>query len=124
VRDVVQGALAAEQRGRRGERYLLSGTWLIVKDLAALVEEITAVSAPRFTAPMWLAYAGLPFINALSRLKRTEPLYTKESLHALQNHRYISHEKAARELGYKPRPLQETLRDTYEWFGAHGYLEE
>lgn len=124
VRDVITGALAAEQRGKRGERYLLSGTWLSVPDLAALVEEITGVRAPWFTAPMWLAYMGLPFMGALSRMKKSEPLYTKESLHALQNHRFISHDKATRELGYKPRPLQETLRDTLEWFDAHGYLDE
>ena len=123
VRDVVQGALAAEQRGRRGERYLLSGTWLSVKDLAALVEEITGIGAPWFTAPMWLAHAGLPFMGVLSRLKKTEPLYTKESLHALQNHRYISHQKATRELGYASRPLRETLKDALEWFQTHGYID-
>ena len=122
VRDVVQGALAAEQWGRRGERYLLSGTWLSVKDLADLVEEVTGIEAPRFTAPMWLAHAGLPFMGVLSRLKKTEPLYTKESLHALQNHRYISHQKATRDLGYAPRPLQDTVRDTLEWFKGNGYL--
>jgi len=123
VRDVVQGALAAEQRGRRGERYLLSGTWLSVKDLAALVEEVTGMGAPWFTAPMWLAHAGLPFMGVLSRLKKTEPLYTKESLHALQNHRCISHQKATRELGYASRPLRETLKDALEWFKIHGYID-
>jgi dihydroflavonol-4-reductase len=124
VRDVVQGALIAEQRCRRGDRYLLSGTWLSVKNLAALVEEITGVKAPRFTAPMWLAYMGLPFMGVLSRIKKSEPLYTKESLHALQNHRFISHDKATRELVYESRPLEETLRDTLEWFDTHGYLNE
>ena len=124
VRDVVQGALAAEQRGRKGERYLLSGTWLSVPDLAALVEDVTGRRAPRFTASMWLAYIGLPFINVFSLMKKKEPLYTKESLHTLQNHRFISHEKATRELEYKPRPLLETLRDAFEWFSTQGYLNE
>jgi dihydroflavonol-4-reductase len=122
VRDVVKGALAAEKRGKGGERYLLSGTWLSVKDIAALVCDVAGRKVPGFTAPLWLAHAGVPFIAAVSRFKKTEPLYTRESLQALQYHRHISHGKASEELGYAPRPLRDTVSDALDWFKDHGYM--
>jgi dihydroflavonol-4-reductase len=124
VRDVVQGAVAAEKCGKRGERYLLSGHWLSVRDFAALVGELSGSTPPGFVAPLWLARAGLPFMGMVSRLRKNEPLYTGESLHALQNHRYISHEKATCELGYIPRPLWDTVRDALDWYRNNGYLAE
>jgi dihydroflavonol-4-reductase len=123
VRDVIQGALSAEKRGRRGERYLLGGTWLSIEDLSHLVEEVTGRRAPGFVSPMWLAHLGVPFIGLLSKLRGRRPLYTRDSLHAVRNHRYITHEKAARELGFTPRPLRETIEDTFRWFGEHNYLD-
>ena len=123
VRDVVKGALAAEKRGKGGERYLLSGTWLSVKDIAALVCDVAGRKTPGFMAPLWLAHAGVPFIAAVSRLKKTEPLYTKESLQALQHHRHISNGKARHELGYVPRPLRDTVSDALDWFKEHGYVK-
>jgi dihydroflavonol-4-reductase len=44
------------------------------------------------------------------------PLFTSAALHALRNHRYISHQKASDELGYSPRPTRETIADTFAWF--------
>ena len=123
VRDVVQGALQAERLAGSGERFLLSGTWLSIAELARLVGETTGRRVVRFVSPMWLARFGVPFVALAASIGKTEPLYTSESLHALRNHRYISHGKAARELGYNPRPLSDTLRDTFAWFGEQGYLE-
>jgi dihydroflavonol-4-reductase len=122
VRDVVAGALAAANIGKSGERYLLSGHWLSVKDIAALVGELSGSKAPGLVAPLWLAQMGLPFVGIWSQLKQTQPLYTRESLQALQNHRFISHEKATLTLGYNPRPLRDTLRDALDWYKTHGYL--
>lgn len=122
VRDVVAGALAAAERGRSGERYLLSGARKSVRELAALVEELTGVRAPRFVSPMWLARVGAPFATAAARMVGKAPLFTSHSLHALRNHVDVRHDKAARELGYTARPLRQTLQDTFAWFDAHGDL--
>ena len=67
---------------------------------------------------MWLARLGAPFVGTFSRLTGAEPLYTGESLHALRNHRNISKARARAELGYAPRPLEETLADTVAWFAG------
>jgi dihydroflavonol-4-reductase len=116
VRDVVAGALAAAERGRTGEKYLLSGARRTILDLARTVEEVTGVRPPRLVTPMWLARGVVPFALGWARLRGQPPRFTAESLHALRNHQSVSHDKATRELGYTPRPLKETIAATFDWF--------
>jgi dihydroflavonol-4-reductase len=123
VRDVIAGAMAAETKGRAGENYLLSGEYRSVTELAHVAAQVTGVRAPRFTAPIWLAKVGVPFAVGWAKLARSRPLYTFDSLHALQlaNQR-ISCAKAKTDFGYAARPLQDTVRDTYDWFREAGKL--
>jgi len=122
VRDVVQGAMRAEERAPVGAKYILSGHWLSLREVAKMTEQITGVKAPASVCPMWLARIGAPFITAFDLLARRRPLYTSISLQALRGHRQISHQKATRELDYQPRPFWETLIDTLKWFEAAGKL--
>jgi dihydroflavonol-4-reductase len=122
VRDVVAGAMAAAARAPRGERYLLSGEHRSVPALAALAAEITGVKPPRLVSPMWLARVGAPFAATWARVAGRQPLFTPQSLHALRNHQRVSHEKATRELDYRPRPLPETVSAAYDWFRQAGAL--
>jgi dihydroflavonol-4-reductase len=116
VRDVVAGALAAAAKGRTGERYLLGGTRRTVLELARTVEKVTGSRPPRFVSPMWLARASAPFATGWARLTGRRARLTAESLHALRNHQRVSHDKATRELGYQPRPLEDTVASTFAWF--------
>jgi dihydroflavonol-4-reductase len=123
VRDVVSGAMAAEKKGGKGEKYLLSGQWLSFADLAKTVKETVGVDVPRFVSPIWLAKLGAPFSCFLARYRKRRPLYTVKSLRVLcESNRCISHEKASKELGYQPRPIAETIRDSYRWFQEAGML--
>jgi dihydroflavonol-4-reductase len=122
VRDVVRGAMLAEEKALTGERYLLSGHWVSMCDIAAVIGEITGVPTKKYVCPLWLAHVGVPFIKGISRINNRRPLYTSVSLRALKSNRYISHEKAKRELGYSPRPFRETLTDTLQWFTENGLL--
>jgi len=122
VRDVVAGAIAAAERGRAGERYLLSGCWRSVRELANIVSAVIGVTPPRFDVPIGLARIGVPFAMAYARLTHTRPIYTSQALEALRNHRDVRHDKATRELGHHPRPLEETVRDIYSWFREAGVL--
>jgi dihydroflavonol-4-reductase len=122
VRDVVAGAMLAEAAAPPGAEYLLSGHWVSMGDIAAAVAEITGKRAPGFVCPLWLARATAPVIEGIGRLNGRQPLYTAASLRALQSNRRISHDKAARELGYSPRPFRETLVDTLRWFEENGQL--
>jgi dihydroflavonol-4-reductase len=122
VRDVVEGAMRAEAEAPPGARYLLSGHWVAMCDMAGMVAEITGKSRQKFVCPLWLARLGAPVVQGIGRLNRKPPLYTSVSLRALKSNRHISHEKATRELGYRPRPFRESLSDAIGWFEANGYL--
>jgi dihydroflavonol-4-reductase len=122
VRDVVAGAMRAEECAPAGAKYLLSGHWASLRDLAALTEEITGAQAPRVAFPMWMARAGVPFGTHFTRLDGDHPLYTRFSLRALRGNPRVSHRRATRDLGYHPRPLRETLQDTFRWFAETGRL--
>jgi dihydroflavonol-4-reductase len=123
VRDVVSSTLTAIEKGRKGERYLLSGHWRTLEQISKLVSDIIDLRPQRFTCPNWLARLGLPFINLYCSVYDKDPLYTRDSLYTLRtSHRNISHEKATKELGFRPRPFEETLKDTLDWFQNQGFL--
>jgi len=122
VRDVVAGAMVAAEKAPPGAAYLLSGHWVSMCDIAAMVAGLTGAAPPKFVCPLWLARASAPLIQGLSRLSHRRPLYTSVSLRALRSNRNISHARAARDLDYRPRPFKETLADTLDWFRANGNL--
>ncbi|MFC1909890.1 NAD-dependent epimerase/dehydratase family protein [Chloroflexota bacterium] len=122
VRDVIKGAMRAEERAPTGAKYILSGHWVSLHDMALLVEQISGVPAPNFVCPMWLARASAPIISAFDHLAGRRPLYTAVSLKALRDNRSISHQKATQELDYHPRAFRETLIDTLKWFDDTGRL--
>lgn len=122
VRDIAQGAISAADRGRSGERYLLTGTRASVREFVDRAAAASGVPAPKLSLPVQLAYLGLPFIQLASRFTGRDPLFTRTSLHTLQRHCDISGAKARAELDFHARPLDDSLRDAYAWFGEQGKL--
>lgn len=124
VRDVADAAIEAATAGRKGERYILSGHWLSLKELSVKTGRITRRKSAKMVAPNFLVKAGIPFLNVWAKLTGAKSLLTAESLDILQGSaRNISNLKARNELGYNPRPIDETLADTYEWFKQHHYFK-
>jgi dihydroflavonol-4-reductase len=124
VRDVVKGAIAAMDKGKKGERYILGGKWVSVQDLAFLVEKVTGNKTVKLTIPTIIAKIGVPFIKIYAGITGQEPLYTFESLRTLKEvNTMISCKKAEVELNYHPRDLELTIRDTMEWFRANQYVK-
>jgi dihydroflavonol-4-reductase len=122
VRDVVAGGLTAAKRGKPGRPYLLSGHWHSLGELAAIVQQHTGQAPPALTSPMWLARIGAPFVQTWARVFGQRPLYTSEALHALWAYKQVSSQRAEQELGYRKRSIEETVRDTLEWFAEAGWL--
>ena len=119
-RDIARAAVASMTQGRTGEAYLLSGRYATLLDLAAMFGQITGKPVPRRTIPFWLLRPLAPVAGWWGNLTGQRPLFTREALsHVETGHWKISHEKAARELGYRARPLEETLQDTWEWLGKN-----
>lgn len=123
VRDVVVGALQAAARAPVAARYVLSGHWASLRDLADLVSGINGMDVPRLVLPMWMARIGAPIAVALNHMAGKRPLYTPDSLKPLGGNHRISHARATRELDYQPRPLTETVAETLQWFDGREVME-
>jgi dihydroflavonol-4-reductase len=123
-RDIANAVVNGLQMGTSGEAYLLGGHWKSLKELFMLVSSASGKNKKPIVIPAALAIAGLPFIHLQSKISGKEPLYTREAIAAVTegNHCIMSN-KAHRELAYTTRPLEETIRDTCEWFLKNGYLD-
>ncbi len=115
VRDVVSGAMRAARLAPAGSSYILSGHWQSIPAVARQVDRITGRRLTRPVVPLKLADWAAPLMTHLGRLNGSEPLYTRAMLTALNSNRQISCAKASRELGYSPRPFEQTLEDTLRW---------
>jgi len=122
VRDVASGLMAAAERGRRGEGYLLSGNRVTVDELFGFLFRLTGIRPPRVKVPLWLAHVGAFFSPLAARLSGRRPLFTTYSLRVLASNCLMSRAKAERELGFRARPAAETLADTVAWFRSTGRL--
>jgi dihydroflavonol-4-reductase len=116
TRDVASAAIAAARCGVPGERYVLAGPWRPVRDVASIVASRTGRHPPRVVLPLRLAALAVPVAGVAARALGREPLFTHESLRALDGHRTVSSAKAAAALAFSPRPLEETIADTLDWF--------
>ncbi|TFG64791.1 MAG: NAD-dependent epimerase/dehydratase family protein, partial [Spirochaetales bacterium] len=123
ARDAASGLIAAESRGRTGECYLLAGEWKKLRDLASAISDVTGRQTARSTVPVPLALMASRVNWFFCRLTGTPTKFTPFSIETIQMHRYVSHRKAAEELGYKPRPFAQTVKDTIAWFEQAGRLK-
>jgi len=119
VRDVVEGIINASQKGERGECYILSGEYHSVHDMLRLMEDITAIKAPRARIPRWIAYLTSPFAELHYRLHHQKPLFTAYSIATLSTNSDFSSAKAIKFLGYKVTPFRKTMEDTIAWMREH-----
>lgn len=122
VDDVAQGHLLALARGQIGQRYILGGQNLMLRELLAEIASLAGRAAPRVRLPvaplMPLAHAA----EGMARLTGREPFLTVDGLRMARNRMFFSSAKAERELGYRPRVHTDALRDALEWFREAGYF--
>ncbi len=116
VRDVAEGLILAGEKGRAGERYILSGERITVPDIIKIVQEILGTRLLSLKIPFSLASLSARITPLYYRLTHAKPRFTTYSLATITSNSFISHAKANLELGYQPRPLRESLGDTVRWF--------
>ncbi len=116
VRDVAEGIILADEKGKQGETYILSGEQISVNSLLDTVQDTSGLHFLRLRIPMSIAQLAARFTSPYYRLTHTKPRFTPYSLEVLASNSRISHGKAQRELGYLPRSLTITIRDTVAWF--------
>lgn len=125
VDDVATGHRLAFERGRVGERYVLGGEDIYLRDILAEIARLTGHRPPwvRLSPTLILPFGYVA--EAWARLfyaDGKEPMLTVDGVRMARKRMFFSSEKARRELGYACRPAREALRDAVEWFRRHGYL--
>jgi len=124
VDDVAEGHLAAIERGRIGERYILGGQNAALSEILGVVAQQTGRKAPRVRLPRGAIYPVAYVAEVLARRTGREPFVTVDGLRMSKNLMFFTSAKAERELGYKARPYAEGIKDAIAWFRQAGRLPE
>ncbi len=122
VDDVAEGHLLAYRKGKLGERYVLGGDDMSLREILATIADITGRRAPKIQLPHAAVMPVAYFAEALSRFTGRAPVATVEEIRMSKKRMYFSCAKAKRELGYAPRPARAALEDAVRWFRDNGYL--
>ncbi|MDR3344591.1 MAG: NAD-dependent epimerase/dehydratase family protein [Oscillospiraceae bacterium] len=115
VRDVADGVVSCCENGRAGECYILGNRYFTVSELLNALHEVTGLKEIKSILPLWFAKLTAPLAELYYKVLRQPPLFTAYSLYTLSSNAQFSHKKAERELGFHPRELADTLRDTVAW---------
>jgi len=122
VAEVARMHVVALERGTPGERYILGGENLTLKQILDRMSSITGLPSPTMKVPHTVAMAFAFFDeNFTGRLCGKEPRATVEAVRMGRKTMFASSAKAERELGFKVLPVYHALRSAIDWFIAHGY---
>jgi len=121
--ECARGHIQALEKGRTGERYILGGENLTLKQILDRLGEITGLPSPTMKVPYLVALAAGAFYEMVSgRLLGREPRATIDEVRMSRKLMFVSSAKAERELGWRTVPVDGALRRSVEWFQANGYV--
>jgi len=118
--DVGIGQVRAAQRGRAGERYLLTTRNLTLQEMAAIIAHAAGVPPPRWRIPYGAAWTAAVISEALAWVTRTEPLLHRDTVHAARQRQWLDGSKAVRELGLPHTPIEDAVGRALQWFRRRG----
>jgi dihydroflavonol-4-reductase len=122
VADCAEGHLLAMERAVPGERYILGGENLTLKQILDKLAAITGLPSPKVKLPYAVAYAtGVVDTVVSGTIRKREPRVTLDSVRMGRKKMFVTSAKAERDLGWHPRPVDDALRRAVEWFQANGY---
>jgi len=122
VAECARGHVAALEKGRSGERYILGGGNLTLKQILDKLAEITGLPSPKVRVPYAVAIAaGVVDEVITGRIFGREPRATVEAVQMSRKKMFVTSAKAERELGWRVVPVDGALRRAVEWFRAKGY---
>lgn len=123
VDDVAAGHLLAAQKGKIGQRYILGGENLTLKQFLDLLSDVSGLPPVRVRIPYALALAWAYVDSTLGRLRKGYvPRATPEAVRVGRVHSYYDSSKAKRELGYAPGPLRAAVEKAVGWYREKGYV--
>jgi dihydroflavonol-4-reductase len=121
ARDVAAATVSAADMGKRGERYIVSGPLVTMREIAETIEQLTGVPAPGMQMPAWLALTVARLSETRSKLTGAPSRMPVNGVKTLLEKGTLNAERAQRELGARFRPVAETIADTIAWYRKHGY---
>jgi len=122
VDDVAAGHLQAFDRGTIGERYVLGGENLTLREILAEIARLSGRRPPRLCLPHGLVLPIAYAAQTWARLSGREPFATADGVRMARKKMFFSSAKATAKLSYRARPANEALADAVQWFRAAGYL--
>ena len=123
VDDVAAGHVLALEKGVIGERYILGGQDVSLRQMLADIAALTGRKAPTVNLPRAPLYPLAWAAEAVAQITGKEPFVTRDALDMAAHHMFFSSAKAERDLGYSARPYVEALADALNWFRQAGYLK-
>ena len=122
VDDVAEGHVLALEKGRIGERYVLGGENMLLKDILALVADVAGRHPPFIRLPEPVIWPIAFAMEKFAGLTGIAPLMTRDHLKMARKKMFFSSDKAKSELGYRPRPARTAVEDAFAWFRQNGML--
>jgi dihydroflavonol-4-reductase len=123
VDDVAEGHMLAFDKGEIGERYILGGDNMTLREIIKTVTDHVGRSGPWLKLPRAPLYPVAWAAELVARVSGREPVVTVDALKMAAKHMYYSSDKAREKLGYAPRPAREALTEAVEWYRENGYLD-
>jgi dihydroflavonol-4-reductase len=116
ARDVAQAMITSVDKGKNGERYIVGGKLYKLSDIMQTLEKVSGVPGPKLRIPVAAALTIAWLSQTVARLTGGTTLLTVSGIKTIANPHHISSDKAVRELGASFRSLEDTLRDTVNWY--------
>jgi len=122
VIDCADGHLLAMEKAVTGQRYILGGENLTLKQILDKLAAITGLPSPSIRMPYAVAYAtGVADTLVTGKIRQREPRVTLDSVRMGRTKMFVTSAKAERDLGWNPGPIEGALRRAVDWFRANGY---
>ncbi len=122
VRDVAAGHLAAAEKGRVGERYILGNRDMTLREILETLARLTGLPAPRVRLPHWIPLTAAAVATGAARVTGRPPRVSLESVRMSTHRMFFDAGKAIRDLGLPQTPVDEALSRAVAWFRAKGYV--
>lgn len=116
IEDAARAFLLAEEKGRVGERYIVSESYLSIRDLFAIAADEGDSKPPRIGIPLPVMRVIDAVGGAVARLRGTDSVVTSTSVRLMHIQSALDHSKAIRELGWEPAPTEDAIRKGVRWF--------
>jgi dihydroflavonol-4-reductase len=124
VEDVAAGHLLAGEQGRIGERYILGGRNMTLKEILGVLADLTGLPAPGIRIPHAVALLAAHADQIWARIRGREPQIPVDGVRMARHRMFVDSSKAERELGYTPGPVEAALGRAVRWYRENGYVRE